>query len=208
VRRTASAFLLALAALAGACASPAPRHSDPFERATPELPPSAQTLHAMARLLAAQGRDQECEWALDRLISEHPDFTHAYNDLAELHLRHGRTAEAAASLEAGLARAPLDPVLLNNLGMCELHRGAHERALERFTQAVAASPGDARCRANLALALGLLGRLEEARALYLQVIPPADAHHNLAIVCEARGDERAAERERALEAEIRSRGAP
>ncbi|HVS10176.1 MAG TPA: tetratricopeptide repeat protein [Planctomycetota bacterium] len=206
MRRALPVFLLALSA---ACASSSTRlQDDPFERATADRPPSAQTLHAMARLLAAQGRDDECEWALHRLISEDPDFAPAYNDLAELHLRHGRTAEAAASLEAGLARAPLDPVLLNNLGMCELQRGAHARALERFTQAVAASPGDARCRANLALALGLLGRLEEARALYLQVIPPADAHHNLAIVCEARGDARAAERERALEAQLRSRGAP
>ena len=99
-------------------------------------------------------------------------------------------------------------MLLNNLGMCELERGAPERAVEQFASAVAASPGDARYRANMALALGLAGRMDEALALYLQVVSEADAHDNLAVVAEARGDAKRAEIERQAALAIRAREKP
>jgi tetratricopeptide (TPR) repeat protein len=66
-----------------------------------------------------------------------------------------------------------------------------------FMRAAEAAPENARYRANMATALGLLGRYEEALALFEQVVPPADAHRNLAVLCEARNDmSRAAEARR------------
>jgi Flp pilus assembly protein TadD len=179
-----------LFALAGACAGPS-RDSDDFDRGQGRAP-TAATLHAVARLLAAQDRGDECEGALERLIEQYPDFAPAYNDLAELHLRHGREAEAEAALEAGLERRPEDAVLLNNLGMCRLLRGDREAALASFTAASAAQPQDARSRANMALALGLLGRTEEAEALYLQVLGPEEARKNLATIATIRAGDRPA----------------
>jgi Flp pilus assembly protein TadD len=154
--------------------------------------PSARTLDSMAHVLAAQGRDGPCEVVLHKLIATHPDYTPAYNELAELYLRHDGLDSAIAVLERGVERAPADPVLLNNLGLCEVLLGRPAEALERFTQAAAASPGDARCRANMALALGLLGRMEEAEALYLQVLPPDEVRHNLSVIAEMRADPRRA----------------
>lgn len=198
------ALTLLVCTLAAACSSAPPLRPSTFDMAGPTTPPTAQTLRAMARLCFAQGRDEDGERTLERLISEYPDFAPAYNDLAELHLRNERREEAAAALKLGLARAPADSVLLNNLGMCELQRGSPERALEHFASAASSSPGDARYRANMALALGMAGRTDEAFALYSQVVSEADAHDNMAVVFTARGELSRAERARQVAADLRA----
>ena len=43
-------------------------------------------------------------------------------------------------------------------------------------------------RGNVAMAVGMQGRYDEALTLYKQVLTPADAHYNLGVLCEARGD--------------------
>jgi len=66
--------------------------------------------------------------------------------------------------------------------------------------AAAAGPDNTRYRANVALALGMSGRYDECLAAYEQILHPADAHYNLAVICDSRNDtERAvAEYARAL----------
>jgi Flp pilus assembly protein TadD len=168
--------------------------------------PSAKTLHAMARVMASQGRDAEGEIVLERLIHDYPHFLPAYNELAELHNRQNNYDSAAEALRAGLEVAPKDPVLLNNLGMCYALEHRFEDALKTFTDAAACAPEDVRPRANMAFALGMLGRMDEARSLYEQVVPPQDAHYNLAVIYEARKDPQSAAREFALADEIASGG--
>ena len=179
----------------GACTSPRVESAyapDSFDTSV-DRAPTASTLHATARVMAAQGRDAQCELVLRKLIDEHPDFLPAYNELAELHMRYGAIDSAVVTLEMGLERAPQDTVMLNNLGMCRLLQKRYDEALDSFTLASAADPDDARARANMATTLGLLGRADEALALFYQVMPPADAHHNVAVLCRSIGDdERAA----------------
>ena len=165
-----------------------------------DQPAEANTLVAMARLVASQGRDEQARFTLARVIHEHPGCLTAYVELAELHLRHRRVNAAQDVLRRGLAVAPRDPVLLNDLGMCWLLRKDYDRALKQFAMAAAAGPDNARYRANLALALGMAGRYDECLAAYEQVLHPADAHYNLAVICDSRNDtERAvAEYARAL----------
>jgi Flp pilus assembly protein TadD len=79
-------------------------------------------------------------------------------------------------------------VLQNDLGMCRLLQHRYEDALQSFTAAAAGVPPDTRARANMAVALGMLGRFDESLAIYLQILPPADAHYNVAILSEARKD--------------------
>jgi Flp pilus assembly protein TadD len=167
--------------------------------------PTVTTLHATARVMASQGRDGECEVVLEKLIDEHPDFLPAYNELAELHMRNGSLMSAQATLELGLQRAPADPTLLNNMGMTLLLEQRYEASLDYFTRATAAEPGDARSRANMATALGMLGRIDESLALYYQVLPPADAHYNVAVLCRSIGDDERAEVEFARAADPRLR---
>jgi Flp pilus assembly protein TadD len=150
-----------------------------------DLPPSAKTLYAMAGILAAQGKDSECEFVLRRCLREHPRFTPAYNSLAELQMRQGRVNEAIDVLSQALGLRPHDPVLANNLGMCWLVRKEYDKALEQFTKAAGVVPESQKYRANMATVLGLLGRQEEALALLQQILPADQAKHNADILRKA-----------------------
>jgi len=181
--------------LLGGCAQPpqankpknlqldkAPREAE----VRPDQPPTAKTLYSMAEILAAQGKDKECEFVLRRCIQEYPRFTPAYNSLAELQMRQGRVHEAVGILSKALEIRPKDPVLLNNLGMCLLLRKEYAQALDRFTQASGLVPESEKYRANMATALGLLGREEESQALFEQTLTKEKAKHNVEILRKAR----------------------
>jgi Flp pilus assembly protein TadD len=152
----------------------------------PDLPPTAKTLYSMAEILATQGKDKECEFVLRRCLQQYPRFTPAYNSLAELQMRQGRVHEAVATLSKALEIRPKDPVLLNNLGMCLLLRKEYARALDRFTQASGLVPENEKYRANMATALGLLGREEESQALFEQFLTIQQARRNVEILRRAR----------------------
>jgi Flp pilus assembly protein TadD len=148
-------------------------------------PPTSKTLYSMAEILAAQGKDAECEFVLRRCISDYPQFTPAYNRLAELQMRQGRVHEAVDSLTVALDLTPRDPVLLNNMGMCLLVEKEYGQAAERFSQAAGVVPENKKYRANMATALGLLGRDNEALALWCQIMPESQARHNLEVIHKA-----------------------
>jgi Flp pilus assembly protein TadD len=181
-------------AMAAGCASqqpPAPpeqtRAEADFE-AGAKRPPTAKTMFAMAQILATQGKDSDAQFVLKKIIAEHPEFLPAYCELAELQMRSRRVEDAVRILNSGLRLAPRDPVLINDLGMCQLMSGDCATALQTFTRACGLAPDEARYRANMAAALGLLGRYDEALSLYQDVMAPADAHYNLAVLCDARHD--------------------
>lgn len=156
------------------------QNEDPFD---PDRPPAAKTLYIMADILAAQGREREAEQMLVRILKESPDFFPAYNRLAELQMQNRRIPEAIKTLKDGLEVNPKDPVLLNNMGMCWLIRKNHEKALDYFTQAAGILPENTRYRSNMATALLLLNRCEEALALYEQLLPKEEALENIQILC-------------------------
>jgi tetratricopeptide (TPR) repeat protein len=72
--------------------------------------------------------------------------------------------------------------------MCYLTKKDYDSALACFTKAVELDARTPRYRANRAMALGMLGKYDEALAAYSTVLSPADAHHNLSILCRLRGD--------------------
>lgn len=156
-----------------------------FERQA-NRPPTTKTLYAMADILAAQGKDSECEYVLQRIIQQEPRFLPAYNSLAELQMRQRRISEAIKTISSGLQIYPKDPVLLNNLGMCWMVRRDYEKAMEMFTRAAGVMPGNTRYRANMATALGLMGRDEESLSIFRQILPENQAAHNLNVIREAR----------------------
>lgn len=151
-------------------------------------PPNAKTLFAMSRVLIAEGRTSDAMMLLRRVIHDTPTCLSAYVELAGIHMRQSQPSSAAEVLTAGLKVAPADPVMLNDLGVTYLALRQPEAALDAFQRAVAAAPHQSRYVANVALSQALLGQYAKALATYKQVMPPAQAHHNLAVVCERRGD--------------------
>jgi len=155
-------------------------------------PPTAKTLCAMADILATQGRDSECEYVLKRIMQDNPKFLPAYNSLAELQMRQGRTNVAIETLQHALKINSEDTVLLNNLGMCWIVRRDYENALKMFTRAAGIMPENVKYRANMAVALGLMGRDEESLSLFRHVLPEDQANHNLSVLREARNSNKPA----------------
>ena len=158
-----------------------PPVEDPFD---PDRPPTAKTLYLMADMLQTQGKDVQAEQLYRRILAEYPEFSPAYNDLASLLMRQRRIPEAMKILEAGLELRANDPVLLNNTGMCWLIRKRYQNALDYFTKASAVVPENTRYRSNMATALALMGRREEALALYRQILPEEAAQENVRLLQE------------------------
>ena len=145
-------------------------------------PPTAKTLYAMADILAAQGRDTECEFVLKRIVRENPRYLPAYNSLAELQMRQGHVKSAIETLNNAFDINPDDPLLLNNMGVCWIICKDYEKALEMFSKAAGIKPENTRYRMNMALALGLMGRYDESLSLFRQVLPEDQANHNLSVL--------------------------
>jgi len=164
--------------------------------------PTAKTMYALAKILATQGRDAEAEVVLNRAIAADPRFLPAYCAMAELQMRQRHIEKAIQVITDGLKQSPSEPILINDLGMCQLVNGDPGAALTAFICASGLAPDDHRYRSNMATALGLLGRYDEAMDLYLEVLSPADAHYNLGVLCEARHDDRRAKWEYQRSAEL------
>jgi Flp pilus assembly protein TadD len=165
-------------------------------------PPTAKTLYAMAKILAAEGKDTECDYVLTRIIHEYPEFCPAYCDMAELRMRQNRVNDAMASLRAGLRVCPTSATLINDYGMCRLFQNDPQGAFENFRHAACLCPRNARYRANMAMALGLLCRYDESLALYEQIVPSGEAHYNLSVIAQKNNDGPRAANERAIAREM------
>lgn len=209
VRRAgAGALLLGVIALSAGCHSqtapafePPPNLDDEFQQAA-NRPPTAEVLFRLGRLLAAEGKEAECEAVLVDAIDRYPAYLPLYSELAQLYVRQRKLDLAISTLDKGLAVIPNDALLLNNLGMTGMLKGDYEMALKNFTLASAADPNDARYKANMALATGMLGNFDDSLTLYQQVVRPAQAHFNVAVVCEAYGDQERANLEYARAREL------
>lgn len=186
--------VVALVMMAGCAESVQPAQADNARFSRPvsatqsqtEPAPTPRTLLALADILAAQGKDKDCEFVLSTCIRQHPDFAPCYNRLAELQIRQGRLAEAAEGLAKALQIWPNDAVLLNNMGMCCLIRRDYETALEFFTRAAVRAPDRPKYQANRATSLGMLGRDAEALAVLRQILPEEIAVHNVEVLRQAR----------------------
>ena len=176
---------LVLLPLLAACASPPADPQSEWDAAEGRQPEPA-TIFSMARIYVAQGRDDQAEAALREVLNKDPEFVQAYEELAHLYVRRDLVDGAVAALEIGLQHQADDPVLLNDLGVCKLLQKDPAAAAQSFIRAAALEPDNARPRANLALALALLGRDEEALALWQQVIRPSEAKQNLELVKQGR----------------------
>jgi Flp pilus assembly protein TadD len=99
-----------------------------------------------------------------------------------------RSAEALAAFNQALSLAPANPVTLSNLAMYYAAHGDVTRAETLLRQAVASPGAGARERQNLALIVGLAGRLDEAERLERQDLPPEVVANDLAYLRADAGD--------------------
>ncbi len=165
--------------------------ADAFESASDRVP-TPRTLHMMARLLEENGRVDQAQYVLMTIIDDNPEYLPAYVELADIQIGQKRHDQAVATLRSAHAVSPADPVIANNLGVLLLRQTDFVAASDVFRSAVKADPGEARYRANLALALGMQGLDEDAFSVYASILPPSEAYWNLGVIAEARSDDQSA----------------
>ena len=91
-----------------------------------------------------------------------------------------RSEEAEASHKQALVLAPDNPTVMTNYALFLAGHGESAKAESLLRTAAAKSGADIAVRQNLALILGLEGRLDEAERLARQDLPPEIVESNLA----------------------------
>lgn len=92
----------------------------------------------------------------------------------------GDREKARILYEKALVIEPNEPSVLSNLGMSSILANDLPAAERYLSRAVAQPGADARVRQNLALAVGLQGRFDEAETIAAAVLSPAEAQANIA----------------------------
>ena len=113
------------------------------------------------------GRLDEALVALERQMEINANVAGAHHLLGRLYLYRGEPGRAVKSLEEALAHAPRDPrrsLFLASLALAHLHLGEDAKALERAREAAAQPKPWPRSLEVLAMASGMAGDGEKARA--------------------------------------------
>ena len=138
-----------------------------------------EVLAAYGKALAGAG---QLEPALDAVrraqTPEYPDWKLQSAEAAILD-QLGQADAARELYRKALDLKPNEPSVLSNLGMSYLLEGDLKTA-ETYMRSAAEQPGaDSRVRQNLALAVGLQGRFEEAERIASQELSPEQAKANV-----------------------------
>lgn len=91
-----------------------------------------------------------------------------------------RTADARAEYDRALQLSPDNPAVLSNLALLDAAQGDRTAAEALLRRAAAQPTSTVQERANLALVLGLAGKVAEAEQILRRDLPPELAEQNLA----------------------------
>jgi Flp pilus assembly protein TadD len=138
-------------------------------------------------VLAAYGKSQAAAGQLEQALStitraqtpDRPDWKLKSAEGAILD-QLGRSGEARARYRDALDIQPNEPSVLSNLGMSYL-LAKDLKTAETYLRSAASQPGaDSGVRQNLALAVGLQGRFQEAEEIASRELSPDQAEANVA----------------------------
>ena len=150
-----------------------------LEQASIRNPRSMPLLGAYGRALAEAGQYQQALDALDKAHTpDNPDW-HILNAQGAVLDQMGRHPEAQRHYAAALKIVPNDPSVLSNLGLSYLLAKDLKNAETTLRKAAAQPNADPRVRQNLALAVGLRGRFEEAEKIASADLPEKEAAANV-----------------------------
>src|SRR3954447_9339416 len=134
---------------------------------------------AYGRALADNGNFQQAFEVLGRAHSpDDPDWRLLSAQGATLD-QLGRYEEARQYYASALKIAPDQPLVLSNLGLSYVLSEDLPKAEETLRRAHGVAATDQHVRANLALAVGLQGRVADAEKLVKADLPPAEAAANV-----------------------------
>jgi Flp pilus assembly protein TadD len=145
-------------------------------------PKDAALVTLYGKMLAEAGRGAEAVEVLNRVIATGQADWKVYSALGSARDQQGQFSEAREAYGNALALEPDEPSILNNLGLSYVLEGNLKKAEDTLKQAAATPRGsrDPRLRQNLALAVGLQGRFDEAREIASRDLPQQQVEANVA----------------------------
>ena len=150
--------------------------------ASPEQP-TGYFLLAMAA--AEAGQVAKAVPLLEAAVERGPEAEHLAQ-LAKLLILLRRDGEAARAARSAMALTPGDALTLDTIGCVLARLGDHEASVVPFAAAVTTEPDNLEYRYNLAAANGFIGKVDDARAQYEQILSedPGNArvHYAIAIL--------------------------
>lgn len=135
---------------------------------------------ALAFGLVADNQNEAALQALQKAITLNPRDARLQSSLGVIYDRLERPDLAATAYQAALAIMPGDSAILSNYGISVAMAGDLPRAEALLRQAVQNPIAPPQARQNLALVVGLQGRLTESEQLASRDVPPATATENIA----------------------------
>ena len=166
-------YLLGLIALA----ERQPRRAiDPLRKSLAATPTAPAPNMAMARALAASGRQTDAARHYRAVLAALPDDPDAHLELANLLRRSGETAEAEHHYRRVTALTPARAEAHNDLGALLREANRPAEALDSFEAALAQRPNWPTALANKGVALRDLGRRGEAAACLAAAVQADPGH--------------------------------
>ncbi len=149
-------------------------------------PSNAEVQNTMGKKLLAMGQGQMALDLLQRSASLNPQSWQAKSAYGAALDQSTRHTEAREQYQAALALKPGELAVINNLAMSYALQGKLPEAEKTLREAMAlpGSNGLPRLRQNLALIVGLQGRLDESQQIASQDLPPDQAEANRAYLQE------------------------
>ncbi len=143
------------------------------------FPEDRQLLTTYGLAQIASNRPQEALRPLALVATAEPDNWRVRSALGAALDQLGRYNEARLAYQEALALQPDDPRILTNLGVSHIMAGEPADAEPILRRAVERPNAPAEARQNLAIAIALQGRFDEAEQLERIDLPPAQAAENM-----------------------------
>jgi Flp pilus assembly protein TadD len=143
-------------------------------------PANREALMEEARAYLTAGRGFYAIEPLEKLRSLDGRDWRAWSMLGVAYAQVSRDEDAAAALRQALALSPNNPAVLSNQAMQAAAHGDLAGAETLLRQAAGDPRATVQERQNLALVLGLEGKIPEAERLVRQDLPPELAENNIA----------------------------
>lgn len=162
--------------------------ADKDDFGTKNEPAIMATTHLAAGGVAeSQGNVQNAIDQYQKAVGVDPKLTDAWFKLAILRARTQQYPTAVEAWKSYLKLAPNDPTGYANLGFTYDLAGKASDAESAYKHGIDLNPTHTASRVNYGLMLIKAGRIDEAKAQFGAVLPPAAVHYNLASAYEQQG---------------------
>ena len=159
------------------------RHQEAAELAERVLlvqPENVEAMLEVGRGHIARGQAFYGIATLERARDARPQDWRAWSLLGTAYEQVRRSQDAQAAWAQALTLSPDNPDVLTNMAMSAMTRGDTAAAEPLLRRAAAQPEASLKVRLNLAMALGLSGKMDEAETIMRRNLPPDAADRNLA----------------------------